>query len=274
MAKVQVNSQNKVYTDSNKALIAQERGEDTNYKIYFQIPTDTSSDSDTWCWFNDNEPYNFCAYLSEIGTSVLSLPFYTGVKTMKFTADHWSDGGFSNGYTSARFRPHSGGNWTWVNRNQTYTLTEDIDFQIICGACLAKGTLITMANDTYKPIEEIEVGDYVKGYDGKSLKVVKSQKGQKAFGEDRDIWKFENGYEVITTFRHRFYNIEHQRMMYLNEWKIGEHAYSEKGEKVALLEHIHEDTPCIHFSLWCEEQNYFAGCLLAGNRFTKEIRIN
>lgn len=191
------------------------------------------------------------------------------VETFKvYGADH--SGTFPETSSSwARYR-YVDGDWININVRDSgaITLTGDAELQILSGTCLNKGTLITMADGNYKPIEEIEVGDFVKGYDGKSLKVVKSQKGQKAFGEDRDIWKFENGYEVITTFRHRFYNIEHQRMMYLNEWKIGEHAYSEKGEKVALLEHIHEDTPCMHFSLWCEEQNYFAGGLLAGNRFT------
>lgn len=201
------------------------------------------------------------------------------VETIKFTAssgNHWAEmtSGYDASYSWARWRVHGTTNpWTAIDLNTTLTLTGDIDLEIMSGTCLGKGTLITMADGSKKPIEEIEVGDYVKGYDGKSLKVNRSQKGQKAFGEDRDIWKFEGGYEIITTYRHRFYNMEHQKMMYLNEWNIGEHAYTEEGKQVALIEHIHEDTPCMHFSLWCEEQNYFAGGLLAGNRHTKEIKL-
>lgn len=196
------------------------------------------------------------------------------VETFKvYGADH--GGGFPDMSASwARYR-YAGGNWIDISaRNSgTITLTGDAELQILSGTCLNKGTLITMADGSYKPVEEIEVGDYVEGYDGKSLKVLKSQKGQRAFGYDRDIWNFEDGKQIVTTFRHRFYNIEHQKMMYLNDWQIGEHAYTEDGKQVALVEHIHEDTPCMHFSLWCEEQNYFAGGLLAGNRHTGEIHI-
>ena len=197
-----------------------------------------------------------------------------GVTTFRVHGAQHAGGYPSRSDSWARYR-YGTGNWTNINVNDSGTiqLTGDAELQIFSGTCLNKGTLITMADGTKKPVEEIEVGDYVKGYDGKSLKVLRSQKGQRAFGEDRDIWNFEDGKQIITTYRHRFYNMEHQKMMYLNEWQLGEHAYTEDGEQVALVEHIHEDTPCMHFSLWCEEENYFAGGLLAGNRFTGDIKL-
>jgi len=179
----------------------------------------------------------------------------------------------------ARYRVHPSGAWTTINLTPDeesateIVLSADIDLEIFEGTCLNKGTLITMYDGTKKPIEEIEVGDMVLGYDGEPNKVWRSQKGAHQFCEDRDIWLFEGGYKIVTTYRHRFYNYEHQCMMYLNDWQIGEHAIAEDGSKVALVEHTYEDIPCMHFSLWCENENYFAGGLVAGNRFTKEIKI-
>lgn len=194
------------------------------------------------------------------------------------------------GFEHRHSYPSSSGSWvrwrihgssTWNNYDTVYseadsqliTLTADIDLEIWQAACLNKGTLITMADGSKKPVEEIEIGDYIMNYDGKPDKVRHSQKGYKQYLEFRDIWRFEDEYEVITTGRHEFYNWERQKVSYLDEWNIGEHAITQDGKKVALLKHIHEDIPCMHFSLWTENENYFAGGLLAGNRFTGEIKI-
>lgn len=183
-----------------------------------------------------------------------------------------------------RWRPHSGGAWTNYTayrseaQAQLLTLTEDIDIEIFEGTCLNKGTLISMADGTYKPVEEIEVGDVVKGYDGNKL-VRRSQKGAVQYLDFRDIWKFSDGREIITTGRHEFYNHTKQKMMYLDEWDIGDCGYAEDGTTPTLIEHIYQDIPCMHFSLWVEEneegfgENYFAGGLLSGNRYTGELTI-
>jgi len=183
-----------------------------------------------------------------------------------------------------RWRLHGGSTWnnyTCVRGEasaQLLTLTADIDIEICENTCLNKGTLITMADGTKKPVEEIEIGDIVKGYDG-DKKVRHSQKGAKQYLEFRDIWKFSDGKEIITTGRHEFYNYDKQKMMYLDEWEIGDRGYSEDGAYPSLIEHIHEDIPCMHFSIWTEEnkegygENYFAGGLLSGNRYTGDLIV-
>jgi len=202
-----------------------------------------------------------------------------GIQTIRMWAfDHGHEFPSTTG-SWVRWRVH--GSSTWNNytcsrmeaASELLTLTADIDLEIWQAACLNKGTLITMADGSLKPVEEIEVGDLVMNYDGTADKVRHSQKGYKQYLEFRDIWRFEDGYEIITTGRHEFYNFERQKVTYLDEWSIGEHAITQDGKKVALIEHIHEDIPCMHFSLWTENENYFAGGLLAGNRFTGEIHI-
>lgn len=175
----------------------------------------------------------------------------------------------------ARFRSHSGGTWTnipitrYKASARTYTITEDIDLEILEATCLNKGTLITMADGTKKKIENIVVGDVVKTYAGTGV-VYKDEHSNRAFGDDRDIWEFEDGYKIITTYRHEFYNVEKGKMTYLDEWQIGEHGLTEDGKEVKLIKHTNKDVPCKYYSLWCDGgNNYYANGLLAGNRFTE-----
>jgi hypothetical protein len=92
-------------------------------------------------------------------------------------------------------------------------------------------------------------------------------------GDSRDVWRFDDGTEIVTVGRHRFWNHELGEPMYLEAWHIGEHAVRSDGKLTALVSHEHIEEPSDHATLFTKRWNaYYAGGLLAGNRSTdKEV---
>ena len=171
-----------------------------------------------------------------------------------------------------------GGSTTSVPFGTTLTLTQDAKLRIIEGDCLLKGTLITMANGSFKEISKIELGDKVMsvGSDGELTEdeVIFADGDTKKYNDNYDLWEFENGYEVRTTHHHRFYNVERQAFVYLDEFKIGEHTINKDGEQLALLKHTNMVKTVHHFTLATKNyNNYFANGLLSGNRNSTEIHL-
>lgn len=230
----------------------------------------SSDDNDINIFFNING-ISHRVDQSVDGASCYVYPPMSGIETISIKCDHFSSP-FSPGSSWFRIRP-VGGAWHNLSENEVYTLTSDCELQFGFGACLLRGTLITMADGTYKPVEDIEVGDLIMDYQHQPKSVTRCQHDTNNYKPDYDVWTFEDGTVIKTAVRHRFYNIERQKMVYLDEWEIGDRAYNERGEAVALTRHEHVGEACQHYSLWTETQNYFAGGLLAGNRHTPGIRI-
>ncbi len=89
-----------------------------------------------------------------------------------------------------------------------------------------------------------------------------------------DNWYFSDGTIITTVHRHRFFNIENRKFMYMEEWKIGEHGINIDNEKVELIKHEHVEEEINHCTLFTEKyNNYFANGMLSGNRRSKNIKL-
>ena len=90
-----------------------------------------------------------------------------------------------------------------------------------------------------------------------------------------DNWYFSDGTIITTIHRHRFYNVENNKFMYMDEWNIGNHGLNINNEKIELIKHEHIEEEINHCTLFTEKyNNYFANGLLSGNRHSKEIIKN
>lgn len=89
-----------------------------------------------------------------------------------------------------------------------------------------------------------------------------------------DNWYFSDGTIITTIHRHRFYNVENNKFMYMEEWNIGEHGLNINNEKIELIKHEHIEEEINHCTLFTEKyNNYFANGLLSGNRRSKNIKL-
>lgn len=172
-----------------------------------------------------------------------------------------------------------GGSTRSLSPGETVTLTQDSKLKIHEADCLLKGTIITMADGSLKEISSVEVGDKILSINPETGEkeedeVIYSDGKEKKYNDNYDLWEFEKGYEVRTTHHHRFYNIERQAFVYLDEFKIGEHTIDSKGEQVALLKHTNMEKQVHHFTIATKKWNvYFANNLVCGNRNSTEIHL-
>lgn len=144
--------------------------------------------------------------------------------------------------------------------------------------CLTGDTLITLADGTEKRIDELTLQDRVLAIDPETSKFVSDEitytdsTEHKTFTE-YDKWTFSDGTIVKTVHRHRFYNVEKQAMVYMDEWNIGDHAVKQNGERIALVSHENVKEEVKHYTIFTKHQNYFANGLLSGNRHTAELHL-
>ena len=143
------------------------------------------------------------------------------------------------------------------------TLTGDALVIVTYDTCLSPDTLILMSDGTAKMIADMNACDMVMTPFGADT-VTKVSHGE---GDTIDVWTFADGTVVKTIGRHRFYNCELGEPMYLEAWKIGEHALTPDGNKIALVSHAKEVKPSPHWTIFTKKYNlYYANGLLAGNR--------
>lgn len=141
--------------------------------------------------------------------------------------------------------------------------------------CLTGDTLITLANGTQKRIDELTVQDRVLAINPETKAFVSDEitytdsTEHKTFTE-YDVWTFSDGTIVKTVHRHRFYNVEKQAMVYMDEWNVGDHAVNQNGERIALVSHENVKEEVKHYTIFTKHQNYFANGLLSGNRYTEK----
>lgn len=173
----------------------------------------------------------------------------------------------------------TGGVTRAVSRGETITLTGDSTLYISECDCLLKGTTITMFGGYLKEISTIKVGDKVLSINPETGEqeedeVVYSDGTEKKYADSYDLWEFENNYKVRTTHHHRFYNVERQAFVYLDEFNIGEHTITTNGEQVELQKHTNLVRQARHFTIATKNwNNYFANGMLCGNRKSSEIHL-
>lgn len=158
----------------------------------------------------------------------------------------------------------------------TLTLTSDITITGANDQCLTGDTLITLADGTTKRIDTITLADKVLAYNPETMaleadEIIRCDSDKIKTHSEYDVWTFDDGTIIKTVHRHRFYNVERNAMVYMDEWKIGEHAIKMDGTKVALVNHVNVQEEVRHYTIFTKNQNYFANGLLSGNRHTKPI---
>ncbi len=119
-----------------------------------------------------------------------------------------------------------------ISGEVTVTVTADTD------SCVLPGTLITMADGSYKPIEDIEIGEEVMVFDHMTGKISTSPVAIKV-NESSDTpvlvmsLTFSNGKTVNVVGEHGFFDIDLNRYIYVNSSTyrdyIGHRFYSVKG---------------------------------------------
>ena len=173
-----------------------------------------------------------------------------------YTWTTWSNG-TTDWQTAAEHTEHS------------YTLVHTVN-------CLTGDTLITMSDGSEKRIDTLRVGDKILSYNPETDyleedEVTYSDSTENKQHDNFDVWTFSDGTIIKTVHRHRFYNVERNAMVYMDEWNVGDHAIKIDGTKVALVNHANVQEEVRHYTIFTKNQNYFANGLLSGNRYTKPI---
>ena len=143
-------------------------------------------------------------------------------------------------------------------------------------SCLSPDTLILMDDGTNRPLSDVRVGDRVSCIDPETGlrswdEVVSVSSGT---GLATDVWTFDDGSEVRTVGRHRFWNEALGEFMYLEAWNMGESAMRSDGGKAHLVGHSRVEGTASHMTLFTRKyNNYFAGGLLAGNRRSQRLSL-
>lgn len=134
--------------------------------------------------------------------------------------------------------------------------------------CLGKGTLITMADGTLKPIENIKSGDLVLDADHNSHPVKYLSRNR--FAKYHTLYYFDDGTIIDEVNKHRFYNIEQGFYQLMKFWKIGEHGLTSDGKKIKLVDKKRIDEKAEAFGLYTKNGNYYANNLLSGQAFVNK----
>ena len=158
-----------------------------------------------------------------------------------------------------------------------FTLTAN-STAYIYSSCLTGDMLVTLADGSQKRIDQLTLNDRVLSYNPDTMQLEADEITYTDSTENKkhteyDIWTFSDGTIVKTVHRHRLYNVERQAMVYMDEWKIGEHAVNINDEYVELVGHENVKEEVRHYTLFTKNQNYFVNGLLSGNRHTKEVHL-
>ncbi len=135
-----------------------------------------------------------------------------------------------------------------------------------------------MSDGSEKRIDTIKVGDKVLSYNPKTGnleedEVTCSDSTENKQHDNFDVWTFGDGTIIKTVHRHRFYNVERNAMVYMDEWKIGEHCRRRDGVLVTLISHENVEETVNHYTIFTKNQSYFANGLLSRNRYIKHINF-
>lgn len=160
----------------------------------------------------------------------------------------------------------------------TIPLTGDFVLTSFEAYCLTGDMFITLADGSQKRIDQLTLDDKVLSYNPDTMQLETDEITYTDSTENKkhteyDVWTFSDGTAVKTVHRHRLYNIERQAMVYMDEWKIGEHAVNSNGEYIELVSHKNIKEEVRHYTLFTKNQNYFVNGLLSGNRHTKEVHL-
>lgn len=243
-----------------------------SYSNYFiklnTAPTNLTTDYDYMC---EEYPKDKNGNTLALGTEILvsaGTTFYV-----------WTNGATAYTNSYAYFNKNGGTSVNLTTSAVAYTMSADDIYSFTAQYdtyCLTGDTVITMSDGISKRIDKIKVGDKVLSYNPETGnleedEVTYSDSTENKQHDNFDVWIFDDGTIIKTVHRHRFYNIERNAMVYMDEWKIGEHGRRRDGVLVTLVSHENVKETVNHYTIFTKNQNYFANGLLSGNRYTKPI---
>lgn len=145
--------------------------------------------------------------------------------------------------------------------------------------CLTGDTLITLYGGKQKRIDELTLDDKILSFNPENGlleadKIYYTDSHEGKTHDHYDRYEFDDGTVIKVVHRHRFYNVEDQRMVHMDEWEVGDRAYKQNGTTPKLISAVnhYEEGSFKHYTLFTKNQNYFANGLLCGNRFTKKLK--
>ena len=144
--------------------------------------------------------------------------------------------------------------------------------------CLTGDSLITLADGTQKRIDEITLRDKILAINPETgelcediITFTDSDCVKKHYHYHK--FTFEDGTEIKTVHRHRFYNIEEQQMSHLDLFYIGDHVIKQDGTTTRLISGEEVEEEVQHYTIFTRYQNYFVNGILSGNRFTPYMAL-
>ena len=154
-----------------------------------------------------------------------------------------------------------------------FTLTDDITITVISW-CFIEGTPITLANHTYKNVEDITYDDNLLVWDfdkgefsqAKPLWIMKQKKAVKY-----NHLVFSDNSELNTVEQHRIFNIEKGMFTYpmTEDTPIGTHTLNDKGEIVELVSKEVVEKEVNYYNIITNYHiNLFAGHILTSCRLS------
>ena len=217
---------------------------------------------------NDGEYYGFYVSIDGVDTYLIDVSPGQVLSSSASQVTFYKAGGGGSYITYTM----GGVSYPDISTGIPINLTGDLIITSAMSSCLTGDTLITLADNSTKRLDEIEVSDYVLSYDWETLtkiprKVIFTDKDAHKTYTEYDVWTFDNGSTIKTVHRHEFYNAEAKRFKYMDEWQIGEHAVTIDGTLTALVSHETIKEEIQHYKITLEgSTNYFANGLLTGDR--------
>lgn len=129
-----------------------------------------------------------------------------------------------------------------------------------------------------KKLKDLKVGDKVISLNTETKKweideVLNDDMHEVKFELSYDIWIFSDGTQITTVKKHEFYNVSQEKLMYIDEWNMGDKIYKEDGTTPSLIKHEQVQEPIRHYTLMNHNHNYIANGCLSGTREMKKIKV-
>lgn len=164
----------------------------------------------------------------------------------------------------------------------TGTITGYI-FEIYQDTCFTKGTLITLADGTKKPCEEITYDDELLTRDFFTGRQIAEKPLWIKIPQTSEVYArvtLEDGTvlglvgEDTHTKTHRLYNVTKQKFMYPQDFEKDDVTWNEKGEelKIVSIEDVHENVEYYNI-ITSHSFNCYINGILASNRFSNMYKI-
>lgn len=129
-----------------------------------------------------------------------------------------------------------------------------------------------------KKLKDLKVGDKVISFNTETKKweideVLNDDMHEVKFELSYDIWTFSDGTQITTVKKHEFYNVSQEKLMYMDEWNMGDKIYKEDGTTPSLIKHEQVQEPIRHYTLMNHNHNYIANGCLSGTREMRKIKV-